>query len=99
MHESRRHFLQLLSALPALALAVPGRSSAQSDAAPPPELAHWLEIVKLRWGERLDAAQLREIETNLGWMLRSGTSLRAVALQNSDEPDVVFRAAAPGAAP
>ncbi len=95
--DSRRHFLQLLATLPALALG--GRVAAQEGAAPAPELAAWLEIIKQRYGARLSAEQLRDVEENLGWMLRSGTTLRAAALQNSDEPDVVFRAVAPETAP
>lgn len=90
--DSRRHFLQLLATLPALALGSAGGAAAQEADAAAPELASWLEIVKLRFGERLNAEQLEAIQENLGWMLRSGARLRDAALANSDEPDVIFRA-------
>ena len=97
--DSRRHFLQLLATFPALALVPAGQAAAQEGTAPPAELGAWLEIVKQRWGDRLSADELKAIEENLGWMLRSGTRLREAALQNSDEPDVIFRAEAPETAP
>lgn len=104
---SRRRFLQLLAAastapwartvLPGLGLAAAGQAAAQTttDEVTSARVRALLEIVKAEWGERLSAADLQVIETNLGWMQRSSEALRGAALQNSDEPDVIFRAEPP----
>ena len=104
---NRRRFLQMLatvsaapwtrSALPALGVVAAATAAAQTkdDEATPPEVGPWLEIVKQRWGKQLSPEALKAIEDNLTWTARSGKTLRALSLQNADEPDVVFRAERP----
>jgi len=51
-----------------------------------------LDIVQRRYGSRLDGAQLDAIRDDLQDGIQSGQALRKVALGNSDEPAIVFRA-------
>lgn len=104
---SRRRFLQLVAAasaapwaravLPGLGIVAAGRAAAQTPEASeaPAEVRALVEIVKARWGERLSPEDLQVIEENFGWMQRSSKALRSAALQNADEPDVIFRAEQP----
>lgn len=105
----RRRFLQLLAgasaapwagvALPALGLASAATALAQTpgDEAAPPEVEAWLGIVRQRYGRFMSAEQLQAVAENLAWTARTGETLRAVALTNADEPDIVFRAEPPAA--
>jgi|SRR5262245_28572501 len=104
---NRRRFLQAVGAvsaapfarsvLPALAAFGAGPAAAQAPAKEetPPEVRPLLEIVKQRWGDRLDAGQLKAIEAELASTVRNSATLRGLKLQNSDEPAVVFRAEPP----
>jgi hypothetical protein len=85
--------------LPALAALGAARAAAQAPEKEetPPEVRHLLEIVKQRWGDRLDAAQLKAIERELASTVRTSGTLRGLKLQNSDEPAVIFRAELPAA--
>ena len=107
---SRRQFLQILgaasaapwasTALPTLVALGAGRAAAQAPEKEetPPEVRHLLEIVKQRWGDRLDAEQLKAIERELVSTVRVSGTLRGLKLVNADEPDVIFRAEPPGEA-
>ena len=107
---SRRRFLQVVAAataapwtraaLPGFGLAAAAATAAAQAPAEetPAEVGPWLQILKQRYGERLSAEQWKAVEENLGWTARTGKTLRAVALTNADEPDVVFRAQPPEAA-
>ena len=107
---SRRRFLQAMAAVtaaPWARAALPGLGLAAAAAAAraqapseetPVEVGPWLEILKQRYAQRLSAEQLQAIQENLGWTARTGKTLRAAALTNADEPDVVFRALPPEAA-
>jgi len=50
------------------------------------------DMIQRRFGDRFDAAQLGSIREDLEGNLGAGRTLRAVALGNADEPDIVFRA-------
>jgi len=101
---NRRRFLQVVGAasaapfargvLPALAAlrAVPAAAQAPAKEETPPEVRPLLEVVKQRWGDRLDAGQLKAIEAELASTVRNSATLRGLKLQNSDEPAVIFRA-------
>ena len=54
-----------------------------------------LEVVKRRWGDRLDAKQLDAVREDLEGNLGAAAALRALALTNADEPDVIFSAEPP----
>jgi hypothetical protein len=49
-------------------------------------------VIQRRFGARFDDAQLEAIRADLEDNVRAGRLLRGVALKNSDEPAVVFRA-------
>ena len=51
-----------------------------------------LDIVRRKFGSRLDAEQLDSIRDDLEGNMRMARTLRALPLGNADEPDVVFRA-------
>jgi hypothetical protein len=67
--------------------APPPDPAREADAAESREL---LAVVKRRFGARLDEAQLEAIRADLEDNVRAGRTLRGVALQNADEPAVVF---------
>ena len=50
------------------------------------------DMIQRRFGDRFDAAQVGSIREDLEGNLGAGRTLRAVALRNADEPDIVFRA-------
>ena len=54
-----------------------------------------LEVVKRRWGDRLDAKQLDAVREDIEGNLGASATLRALALTNADEPDVIFHAEPP----
>ena len=54
-----------------------------------------LEVVKRRWGDRLEAKQLDAVREDIEGNLGASTALRALALTNADEPDVIFHAEPP----
>jgi hypothetical protein len=56
-----------------------------------------VDLVKRRWGDRLDAQQLDAVREDIEGNLGASAALRKLELTNADEPDVVFRAEAPGA--
>lgn len=51
--------------------------------------------MKRRWGDRLDAKQLDAVREDLEGNLGAAAALRALALTNADEPDVIFSAEPP----
>ena len=53
---------------------------------PDPEADALFEIVRLRYGDRLTAAQLDELRKIVASQLEAARALRAVALTNADEP-------------
>ena len=60
--------------------------------APSAEAVALAGIVKLRYGDRLDGAALKEITRGLDGGLKGAAALRKVPLENSDEPAFIFRA-------
>jgi hypothetical protein len=50
------------------------------------EVALLLDLVKQRYGERLDAAQLERIRDAIGAIVKQAHVLRAVRLRNEDAP-------------
>ncbi len=104
---TRRAFLRALGAAGALpligtlpAVAQPPRPEDPPPAAPPPETedtedaadARSLgEIIQRRFGSRLSEPQVYAIRKDIEGGLAAGRSLRAVPLQNGDEPATLFR--------
>ena len=60
--------------------------------APSAEAAALAEIVRMRYGSRLDAQGLREITRSIDGGLKGAESLRKVPLENGEEPAFLFRA-------
>jgi len=85
----------------ALAEALPATSSATPAAAPPADAAPkppsdearaLAEVVRLRHGTDLTAAQLHAIAEDLDGRLEGGRALRKLPFANGDEPDTTFHA-------
>lgn len=72
--------------------AMPDTSQAE-EAKPPSEDALALAmIVRRRYGQHLNADQLKAITEELDFRIQSGERLKSAKLTNGDEPDVTFRA-------
>jgi hypothetical protein len=78
-------------------LAIPGASGSPTpqeaqDADEPPGADALLEYVRTLYGERLSEDDLAKIREGIVGSLRASARIREVALANSDEPSLVFRA-------
>lgn len=78
-------------------LSIPGArggptSQEAQDADEPPGADALLEYVRTLYGERLSEDDLAKIREGIVGSLRAGERIREVALANSDEPSLVFRA-------
>jgi hypothetical protein len=87
----------ILDDLPPLELGAPSRPAPAAPAAPPAaapppsELARALtEAVRIRYGDRLSAADLDIIAQRIEARLQGLERLYQVPLSNGDEPDFVF---------
>jgi len=97
---TRREFaerLALAAAAPYVALDVPARPASSSTPSVPPQqtepspLARALaESIRLRYGDRLSADDLKAITQGIEARLQGVERLYRVALTNGDEPDFVF---------
>lgn len=61
-----------------------------ADNAMPPEHAVRLDLVKQRYGPHLTAEQWAEVEKGLEAITQAVQALRAVKLDNADEPGTIF---------
>lgn len=96
----RRAFAELLAlatAAPFIALDVPAPAAGSPGAAPqqaaaePSPLAKSLaEAIRLRYGDRLSADDLKTITRSIETRLQGIERLNRLALTNADEPDFVF---------
>ena len=78
------------AAAPAMAAADTSQSEQNK---PPSEDALALAmIVRRRYGQHLNADQLKEITEELDSRIQSGERLKSAKLANGDEPDVTFHA-------
>ncbi len=79
---------------PANAQAKPAPPAPASDQ--PPEISDegraLAEVVRVRYGDHLNADQMSEIQKELTWRMRAGAALRRFKLANGDEPDFIFKA-------
>ena len=55
------------------------------------EAEHLFNIIKDRYGDRLSGDQLAEVRKGVERMVEAAEELRAVKLENGDEPFFVFR--------
>ena len=56
------------------------------------EVETMLALVRERYGDRLDAAQLAAVRTSIEAIVQAARALRAVRLTNADEPPQPFEA-------
>jgi len=56
------------------------------------EVETMLELVRERYGDRLDADQLASVRTSIEAIVQAARALRAVRLTNADEPGQPFSA-------
>jgi hypothetical protein len=69
----------------------PRDTSQSEENKPPSEDALALTmIVRRRYGQHLNADQLKAITDELDFRIQSGERLKSAKLENGDEPDVIF---------
>jgi hypothetical protein len=56
-----------------------------------PEAEHLLATIKARYGDRLTPAELEEVSKSLTAILDGAATMRAVKLENGDEPHQFFK--------
>jgi hypothetical protein len=76
------------AATPAMAAA--DTSNAEENKPPSEDALALAMIVRRRYGQHLNADQLKEITEELDSRIQSGERLKAAKLENGDEPDVIF---------
>ena len=76
------------AATPAMAAA--DTSNAEENKPPSEDALALTMIVRRRYGQHLNADQLKEITEELDSRIQSGERLKAAKLENGDEPDVIF---------
>ena len=59
---------------------------------PSPLAEAYGEVVRRRFGDKLNEDELTRVKRSLEGMVRTGNTLRDVKLHNSDEPDFIFNA-------
>jgi hypothetical protein len=57
----------------------------------PKEAEHLFKMVKDRYGDRLSAEELEEVRKGVEGIAKAAESLRAVKLENGDEPFSIFK--------
>lgn len=82
------------AAAPEAAPVHPALPQEPQAAAPPPGAQPLLDYIKANFGDRLTEEQLREVGDQIARRL-GNTALRDHPVQNSEEPDVLFRVRAP----
>jgi hypothetical protein len=60
------------------------------EPATPPENQILLNLIKQRYGARLTPAELEEVQQGVAGIARAVAALRAVKLDNGDEPFSIF---------
>lgn len=70
----------------------PATTAAAAAQKPSPLAEAYVEVARVRFGEQVTPAQLAQIKKDVAGMVRTADRLRAVKLQNADEPDFVFNA-------
>ena len=64
--------------------------SPQAQQQPSPVAKAYGEVAAARFGDKLSPEQLAQVRRSLEGTVRNAERLRAVKLQNADEPDFVF---------
>ena len=77
---------------PKEAAAPPNPQPSPAPQKPSPLAEAYTEVARVRFGEKLAPEQLEQIRKDMEGNVRTADRLRAVKLQNGDEPDFVFAA-------
>ena len=64
----------------------------QQQQPPSPLALAYLEVARLRFGEKLSEEEMTRLRRDIVGNVRTADALRAAKLKNSDEPDFVFSA-------
>lgn len=70
----------------------PTPSPSPQQQPPSPLALAYLEVARLRFGEKLSEEEMSRMRRDIVGNLRAADALRAVKLKNADEPDFVFSA-------
>ncbi len=70
----------------------PAQPAPQTNPIPSPVAVALLEVAKARFGEYLTLDEHKRVLSSLDGSVATANRLRAVKLQNSDEPDLIFSA-------
>ena len=94
---SRRQFTKAVATTLAAATLAQAQTPAKpkepaAQEKPSPLIAAYLEVARARFGDKLSPEQLEQLKKELDGYVRNSERLRAVKLQNGDEPDFVFSA-------
>jgi hypothetical protein len=72
--------------------AAPDTSKAAEAPKPPSDDAKALaSVIQRRYGQHLDAAQMKDVTEEIDNRIEGGKRLRASKLANGDEPDFIFK--------
>lgn len=74
------------------AVSIEAAQQQPSSSEPAPVVRALLDIVRERYGKYLTSDQLDEVRKDLENVVNTGERVRARKLNNSDEPDFIFRA-------
>jgi TAT (twin-arginine translocation) pathway signal sequence len=91
-HPHRRRFLQATAAT-AAAATVPTPALARADDPPPaaPTAVQALgDLVRARFGQHLNAEQLKRAQSEVNELVRVAEALRRINLEHAEEPALVF---------
>ena len=88
----RRRFLKTAAAAAALApaAALPELASAGDPPAAPTAPQALGDLVRARFGKHLNEEQLKRAQAGVAGILRSADVIKGVALENAEEPAMVF---------
>lgn len=67
-------------------------AAAAATQKPSPLAEAYAEVVRVRFGEQVTPEQLAQLKKDVANIVRTSDRLRAVKLQNADEPDFIFSA-------
>ncbi|MFN3135294.1 MAG: hypothetical protein ACK44H_06950 [Candidatus Kryptonium sp.] len=90
MKLERRKFLKIVASLPAIGFAIPSKISDQEGESDV-EIKKLIEIIKLKYGERLSEDQMKMIVEDIEANIKRRERLLSYKLSNWEEPDFKFQ--------
>jgi hypothetical protein len=90
---NRRRFLKAAAAISATAaVAAPALAHADDPPAAPTAAQALGDLVRARFGQHLNAEQLKRAQGDVASLVRTADALRRIPLEHSEEPATVFAA-------